>query len=145
MSGALSLAALAEAEVVALHAFFVAWFAGGEADFSACEGAFAADFRMVTPDGKTHERDEVLGLIRDARGGMTEGFDIRIGGLRAVWEGESAILLEYVEQQYRGGRTTQRRSTALFTRAPSAPRGVQWRHLQETWMEAAAGQDKEVR
>ena len=34
------------------------------------------------------------------------------------------------------GETTRRRSTALFLASPAAPRGVVWRHLQETWMEA---------
>ena len=47
-----------------------------------------------------------------------------------------AALLEYTEQQYRDGRMTRRRSTALFVANPAAPCGVEWRHLQETWMEA---------
>ena len=55
---------------------------------------------------------------------------------RTIWAGEGAVLLEYTEQQYRDGRTTRRRSTALFLANPAAPCGVEWRHLQETWMEA---------
>ena len=54
--------------------------------------------------------------------------------IRPIWERGEAVLLQYVEQQYRDGRTTRRLSTALFTAEPDAPCGVVWRHLQETWM-----------
>ena len=70
-----------------------------------------------------------------ARGSTSPDFTIETLDARAVWQAGDAALLEYVEQQYRDGRTTRRQSTALFTLAPSAPRGVVWRHLQETWIE----------
>lgn len=136
MSRSIPIAELARAEVIALHAFFVEWFRGAEADFGLCEGAFAADFRMVTPDGPVRDLDQVLGGARAARGTMGRDFRIDIVDPRPVWTEEDAVLLEYVERQYREGRWTSRRSTALFTRRQSAPRGVEWRHLQETWMPA---------
>jgi hypothetical protein len=138
---AVSLADLAEKEVVALHAFFVGWFRGvlQDADFTACERALAADFTMVTPDGEAHDRDAVLERLYQARGTRSSTFEIEILAPRRVWSGDSAVLLEYVEQQYLGGRSTRRRSTGLFSSEPSAPRGVLWRHLQETWMDAEPG------
>jgi len=140
MSAGLSLEHLARAEVVGLHEFFVAWFRSGGAapDFGLCEGAFAPDFRMIAPEGDAHDRTAVMRRIREARGVLTSDFRIDILGPRPVWMADEAVLLEYVEQQYRDGRSTRRRSTGLFTRCPSAPRGVQWLHLQETWMGAAA-------
>lgn len=137
MNSTPSLADLAWQEVVALHAFFEAWLReGGPAmDFSECEAAIARDFRMISPNGKPGEREAVLAWIRDARG--SRGPDFRIVALDplAIWAGDGAVLLEYTEQQYRDGRTTRRRSTALFLASPAAPRGVKWRHLQETWMD----------
>jgi hypothetical protein len=131
------LSELARREVIALHEFFVRWFTSGEgADFASCERAFAPDFAMVTPEGKLHGRDAIVAMLRDARGALSPGFAITILDPHPVWTDGDAVLLGYVEQQYRDGRVTRRRSTALFTRDASAPRGVVWRYLQETWMDA---------
>jgi hypothetical protein len=137
-----SIAESACEEVRALHAFFVAWFGGGAgapADFSACEAALAPDFRMVTPDGEIHDCAAVLDRIKVARGSAAGDFRIDIIEPHAVWQSADAALLGYVERQYRGGRTTSRQSTALFTADSAAPRGVVWRHLQETWKGATGG------
>ena len=131
--------ALAREEVIALHRFFMAWFVdGGDTaiDFTLCERAFAPDFRMVGPDGEVYERKGVLERLRAARGATKPPFRIDILEPRPVWSAEEAVLLEYVERQYREGGSTRRRSTGLFTRSQSAPRGVHWRHLQETWIAA---------
>ena len=72
--------------------------------------------------------------VRGARGRAPEDFRIAIRGARPVWQAEAAVLLEFVEEQYRGGASTSRRSTALFTDQPGAPNHVVWRHLQETWI-----------
>lgn len=135
-----ALADLACREVVALHEFFVAWFRGADgpaAELAACEAAFGHDFRMVTPDGAVHDRAAILERLRSARGSQPPGFTIAVSAFQPLWQLPDAILLGYVEQQYRDGRTTRRRSTALLTREPSAPRGIVWRHLQETWMQMA--------
>ena len=140
----LDLAARAEDEVRALHAFFVAWFrdgSAGTADFVSCERAFAPDFRMVTPDGGSHDRAAVIGRLRAARGTVSGDFVITIHEPHPVWQAENAVLLEFVERQYRDGRTTSRRSVALFTHEAVAPRGVVWRHLQETWIQSGLDED----
>jgi hypothetical protein len=137
MSSSPSLADLAWQEVVALHAFFETWLRESESvmDFSEVEAAIAKGFWMISPDGKMDEREAVLTWIRDARGSRGPDFTIVALDPRAIWASDAAVLLEYTEQQYRDGRTTRRRSTALFLASPAAPRGVEWRHLQETWME----------
>jgi len=133
------LAGKANREVEALHQFFVAWFLGEPADFTACEAAFAPDFRMVTPDGAVHERAAVVARLRAARASAPADFTIAIVEPRVAWQTADAVLLEYVERQYRDGRTSMRRASGLFTGETAAPRGVVWRHLQETWI--APGED----
>jgi hypothetical protein len=138
MSSPYALADLAWQEVVALHAFFKTWLRESESvmDFSEVEVAIGKDFRLISPDGKIDEGSTVVSSIRDARGSRGPDFTIVVSDPFTVWAGDGAVLLEYTEQQYRDGRMTHRRSTALFLANPSAPRGVEWRHLQETWMEA---------
>lgn len=142
-----SLAEKASEEVRALHAFFVAWFRGANpsADFATCEAVLAPDFRMVTPDGGIHDRRAVIERLRAARGSAPSDFTIDIVQLCVVWKSDDAVLLEFVEQQYRDGRTTSRHSTGLFTHEPAAPRGVAWRHLHETWMLSAEEDTNQVR
>jgi hypothetical protein len=137
MSSASSLADLAWQEVVELHDFFVAWMHGDESatDFSRAEASIGKEFRMISPDGKMDDRAAVLEWIKGARGSRPSPFTIVALDPRTIWAREDAVLLEYTEQQYRDGQTTRRRSTALFLADPAAPRGVVWRHLQETWME----------
>jgi hypothetical protein len=124
-----------------LHAFFVAWFradTAGSVDFARCEAALAPDFRMIAPDGSASGRAAVIARLRALRATAPGDFAIAILEPRAVWAADDAVLLEFVEQQYRGGRETRRRSTGLFTSAPDAPNGVVWRHLQETWIDRPA-------
>lgn len=129
------LASRAIAEVHALHAFFAAWFreAAPWPDFAELERALAPDFRMIAPDGMALDRAAVLETIHRARGSRGADFAIAILDPRPVYESDGAVLLEFVEQQYRAGKTTRRLSSALFTPASAAPRGVVWHHLQETW------------
>jgi hypothetical protein len=138
MSGSASLAEKAWQEVVGLHEFFLVWLNGvaPAGDFSRAERAIGKNFRMISPDGSIEESAAVLGWIRGAHGSRPAPFTMAVSDPRTIWAGEGAVLLEYTEQQYRDGRTTRRRSTALFLADPAAPCGVEWRHLQETWLEA---------
>lgn len=125
-------------EVRRLHAFFVGWFRGeaeASAAFHDCEEAFDAGFRMVTPDGAIHARAAVLERLRSLRATAPASFSIEILEPRIVWQSGDAVLLEFVEQQYRDGMMVSRRSTGLFLPGRAAPLGVVWRHLQETWLE----------
>ena len=133
-------------ETQQLHAFFVAWFRGQkDADFMRCEAALADDFCMVTPDGEVHDRTAVVERLRSAHGSFGPDFVIEIVDPRATWQSNAAVLLEFIERQYRSGQTTSRRSCGLFTDEPTAPRGVVWRHLQETWMHASANNEIQMR
>jgi hypothetical protein len=127
------LAEAAKAEIVALHAYLMDLFTGRTRDLVRCEAAFAGDLSMITPDGVWFDRAHILANFANAT--AAPGFRILIHDVRLIWESESAVLLRYVEEQYRDGQTTRRLSSALFTRNEAAPLGVVWRHLHETWQE----------
>jgi hypothetical protein len=124
----------AEREIRALHAHFVSLFTGRSQDVERCAAAFAPGFLMITPEGSSRDRAAVLAFVANAA--APPDFRIDIHEPRIIWEIESAVLLHYVEQQYRDGRTTRRRSSALFTAEQRAPLGVVWQYLHETWMAA---------
>jgi hypothetical protein len=130
------LAAGAMKEVRALHAAFEELFTGRCRDFGRCAKALAMDFSMVAPDGSRLDRDSVLAALRAAA--APPEFRILIKELSPIWEAADSVLLQYVEEQYRDGKTTRRLSTALFTVEAGAPCGVVWRYLQETWLQVAA-------
>ena len=135
---------LAIRECVELHAFFLAWLRphglsanGTKLDPQRFERAFDPAFRLVGPDGGVRDRAAIVGWLHDLKEGRGADFRMEVSDFRAVWQEGDAILLEYVETQYLQGKTTQRQSTALLKRAPEAPAGMIWVHLQETWLQAA--------
>ena len=134
------LADLAIRECVELHEFFRAWLSphnGSKLDPARFERAFDPGFRLVGPDGGVRDRAAIVGWLHDLKEGRGADFRMEVSDFRAVWQEGDAILLEYVETQYLQGKTTQRQSTALLKRAPEAPAGMIWVHLQETWLQAA--------
>ena len=127
----------AEAEVVARHDFFVAWFTG-RADESAMDTsarAFAPDMRMIAPDGGIASSAEVVAMLRRARAILRDDFEIRVKLVESRLLSPELALVTYDEHQHRNGKRTARRSTALFSPDKDAPEGVVWRFLQETWIE----------
>lgn len=129
------IAAAAAREIEELHAEFVELFCGRSRDLKRCERAFSKHFEMVTPDGKNHDCKSVLIAIGKAT--APPDFRIEISDIRPLKEDKKSVLIHYVERQYRDGKTSRRRSTALFEAEVNAPCGVVWRHLHETWMQEA--------
>ena len=133
-----SLADLAIREVIALHDFFGDWLRpGGDlvVETPHFERSLAPGFRLIGPDGSVRDRATIVAWLRGMRGGRGADFRMMVSDFREVWSQGDAILLEYVETQYLQGKTTKRQSTALLCRAPSAPIGIAWLHLQETWLQ----------
>ncbi|WP_296744923.1 DUF4440 domain-containing protein [Mesorhizobium sp.] len=133
-----SLLASATAEVVDLHRFFVDWFDKSRcarADFSRFERVMGEGFSMVPPSGQLLDREAVLAYVRAGRGTFDGDFAISIEDIRPGWAAGDVIVLTYVEAQQRAGKASRRRSSALFTLNSSAPHGVEWRHLHETWLQ----------
>jgi hypothetical protein len=132
------LVAAAIREIEASHDFFVRWFLGtaGDDEFALWKRTTAPDFRLTTPDGTMLALPAITTWIGGAKGSMTSRFEIGIEDVEVIEASADAVLLIYVERQYRDGRTTRRQSMAFFLKDDSAPRGVVWRHLQETWLQA---------
>ncbi|QPC94343.1 DUF4440 domain-containing protein [Mesorhizobium sp. INR15] len=128
----------ASAEVVDLHRLFVDWFVAARADtvdFSRFERVMGEGFGMVTPDGQVLDRGAVVDHVRSSRAACDDGFAIAIEDIRPGWQDGDTIVVFYVEAQLRDGKANRRQSSAVFTTSSSAPNGVQWRHLHETWLQ----------
>ncbi|WP_214471249.1 DUF4440 domain-containing protein [Mesorhizobium sp. dw_380] len=132
-----TLFAKASAEVVDLHRFFVDWFveADDTVDFARFERAMGDGFSMVAPDGKVLDREAVVDHVRSSRATCDDGFAISIEDIRPGWQSADTIVVFYVEAQLRAGKRSRRQSSAVFTTSSSAPNGVEWRHLHETWLQ----------
>ncbi|WP_095198915.1 DUF4440 domain-containing protein [Mesorhizobium carmichaelinearum] len=128
----------ASAEVIDLHRFFVNWFVPGRADkvdFDRFERAMGDGLSMVAPDGKVLDRAAVVDHVRSSRATCDDGFAISIEDIRPGWQSADTIVVFYVEAQQRAGKHSRRQSSAVFTTSSSAPNGVEWRHLHETWLQ----------
>ena len=128
------LAAQAAREVVELHALIVELFTGRSHDFSRCDTVFSPKLEMVTPEGRRLTRTQIMENFHKAR--VRADFRITIEDISPIREDNGCVLLHYIEEQYRDGETSRRRSVALFEAASHAPCGVAWRFLQETWISA---------
>ena len=133
-----SLFSRASAEVVDLHRFFVDWFVAARADkvdFSRFERVMGEGFSMIAPSGHILDRDAVVDHVRESRASCDDGFVLSIEDIRPGWQSADTIVVHYVEAQLRGGKHSRRQSSAVFTTSSSAPNGVEWRHLHETWLQ----------
>ena len=139
----MSVAAHCEREVRELHTFFEAWFNGTvpstDDAFSRLPAVLAPDFKLVSPSGRCIDRDQVIELVRtnhpDFKATPPDAeVEIRIDRFTVHLETADFILVRYQEWQARGGPATGRQSSAVFRVNDSAPLGLQWIHLHETWI-----------
>ena len=121
-----ALAAACAREVEELHAFFGNWFLAElpptDAALARFSRALANDFALIGPDGEEVGRLEIIERIRAAHGSRK----------RAAPAG--FCLLTYQEWQKFGDTTKVRLSSVLFRAKTTAPNGVEWLHLHETWL-----------
>lgn len=133
------------AEIRRLHVFFVDWLGGALPNtsraFDRCAGALAEGFVIIDPRGQATARATLLEQLKGAHGVHGDAdppFAIRIENPRLVHRWADHALFSYEEWQdgARGAQgTTGRLSTAFFARERSAPAGVLWLHLHETWID----------
>jgi hypothetical protein len=127
-------------EVVSLHEFFVAWYDRNTADavdFDRFDKVMGPGVQMIPPGGDMLDREAVVSYVRNNRATFDGDYAIEIADVRPAWEAGNAIVVTYIEKQERRGVKTARRASALFVESSSAPNGVEWRHLHETWMQTA--------
>lgn len=119
-----------EREVRGLHAFFERWFVG-TADPAEIGRLDVLDdsFTMIAPDGRAHSARDVRSMIVAARGRRSMQIEIRnVSVLPSLPVGT------YEEWQTINGKVTGRISTAVMRIDHSAPNGLRWTHLHETWL-----------
>jgi protein SCO1/2 len=126
-------------EVEVLHNFFGKWFRAElpstDAAFARFERVLAEDFSLVGPDGEEVGRHEILERVRSGHGSMRgKGFEIWIEDVRPRQAPAGHCLMTYQEWQQSDEAVRVRISTVLFRARPSAPNGVEWLHLHETWL-----------
>lgn len=127
-----------EREVVELHRFFGDWFTGrlplDDDAFARVADALAPDFELVSPRGLRDSRSSILDAIHRAHSGRPADFSVWVQQVRPRWSTGEVCLVTYEEWQSEPTGARGRVSSALFRAEPSAPLGVQWVHLHETWL-----------
>jgi hypothetical protein len=79
----------------------------------------------------------VLALLHAAHGAV-RGLHITIADVRAVAVAPGHIVVAYRElHRAPGPADPPRASTTVLRRAPDAPLGLRWQHLEETWSSPA--------
>lgn len=129
----------ASAEIHALHAFFVQWFAGTTNDDEAVfeqglTARLAPDFVIVQPGGQTLTADAIIAGIRSAYGG-SDGFRIAIRNVRVLRRAGDLLHVMYEEWQLNARNSTPpnngRIATVLFRDEGAT---LRWLHVHETWL-----------
>ncbi len=121
-------------EIVELHDVFEAYFLGTSDDLSRVEAALADDFTFVAADATTTDRDGTLAALTAGHSHATS-LTIRTHDRQLIVKTDDLVVAEYVEEHVLSDRTNLRRSTVVFSPAPEAPNGLQWRRVHETWID----------
>jgi hypothetical protein len=120
--------------VIALHAFFEAWFRGELPDDAAAfrrfERALAPGFEIVMPDGEALDRGQILERVRAARDSSGMRISIERPVAHVLDGGEVAVC--YEEWHASGGDRSGRASRAVLRPDPGAPGGLAWVRVEET-------------
>jgi hypothetical protein len=125
-------------EINELHAFFGQWLSGkapdSDAVFARVESALAPDFTLVDPRGHEADRATMAALLRGLWNTRPQ-VRIWIEQFRLLLDAPPLLVARYEEWQEGSAGNTARISTAVFRAAPTAPNGVQWVRVHETWLD----------
>jgi hypothetical protein len=97
------------------------------------EAALGADFTIVPPRGCIVPRAELMAGLEQERG--TRQIRIRVENVEVRWQARDAVLATYEEWHEHATYTTTRLSTVLFSIDDTAPGGLRWQHVHETWIQ----------
>ena len=131
----------AEKEVVELHQFFQEWFNGTipntDAQFARFADVLDVGFGMVSPDGRFTSRKPLLDGLRGSYGRSQQSPGrIWIENFVTRQAGPNWLLAAYEEWQTFDTQTTSRLSTVFFEEDNTAPNGLIWLHVHETWLKS---------
>ena len=128
------------AEIERLHQFFIDWFNGvvpkTEEAYASFRAATAKDFVIVTPHGTTIPIDALANSLFEAHN-QRPGLDIKVKNMQVLHQMGDYCLATYEEWQLEKGEADGkgRVSTVLLSKNESAPAGLLWHHVHETWFE----------
>lgn len=120
-------------EVIELHDYFEAYFLGEVDGLDRVESALAPDFTMAGPSGSTSSRAETIAMIEAGRA-HTESLKMTITEPQLLLEDHATLVATYVENQQWSDASNQRLTTVVFGKDSSAPNGLLWRRIHETWI-----------
>ncbi|MFK8023344.1 MAG: DUF4440 domain-containing protein [Ilumatobacter sp.] len=123
-------------EIIELHRAFEACFAGDGAGIERVDASLADDHHFVGPDGALVPRAAIIDSLRNVAGAEIA---IEIRNVVPAWERGSLVCASYEEWQRRPVGQTARRSTVVFERGTSAPGGLRWLSVHETWLDIDHG------
>jgi len=128
-------------EVIGLHQFFQHWFNGeienSEDVLERIRGALAVEFRIISPDGRQTDRAHLIEAVTGSHGASRRrGQPIRIWieGYEGRAVSDDTLVATYQEWQTATGGKRGKLATAVFRKRASAPNGVEWVHVHETWL-----------
>lgn len=132
-------------EIIQLHAFFEDWFRGNCNDSdrvfkNRLLSRMDIDFYIVLPNGECFYGEQFWPEMRTAHGSNPK-FQISLRNFaRKLQIGQKTFVANYEEWQKNSVESKPenngRVSTAIFVEDKSAPNGVKWVHVHETWLPA---------
>lgn len=125
-------------EVEEFHQFFQDWFTGvlprTPKAFARFSDQLADDFEIITPRGDRIAKPALVTGLEQAHGKLPATMKIWIRHCRVRPLGNGLWLATYEEWQNKGGEERGRLSSAVFREHATAPNGMLWLHVHETWL-----------
>ena len=132
-------------EVIQLHEFFEDWFRGNCNDTDRVFkrrllSRMDIDFHIILPNGENYYGDQFWPAMREQHGANPD-FEISLRNFsRKLQIGRKTFVVNYEEWQKNAKNSRPanngRISTAVFVVDNTAPNGVKWVHVHETWLPA---------
>jgi len=126
-------------EIRELHEFFQDWFLGrlpaGDESFQRFARAMDPAFTMITPAGALVDLADLTARLRQAHGSRADsGFTIRVRPVSVLKLDDGLALAVYEEWQSGPEGESAWTSSALLRRDKTAPGGIRWLHVHETYL-----------
>ena len=123
-----------EREIRELHVFFESWYRGTIEDsdqaFSRVEGVLAPEFVLITSDGYTMPREQLLPLLRDEHARRPE-IEMRVDQIQIRLVSGEIVLITYQEHGVTESGARSTLITAVLRVKAGAPNGLEWVHIHE--------------
>ncbi|GAA2649008.1 hypothetical protein GCM10010412_013740 [Nonomuraea recticatena] len=128
------------AEIVRHHRVIEDWLTGrgARADLPTFADAHTPAFTLIAPDGEALPLPRALAMIESAYGAAPT-LSISIRDVKVVVSAESFVVATY-EEHHGGQDPSVRRATVVLVRDTTAPHGLRWTHLHETWTRVSSEQ-----